>query len=31
MAEKERNENQKPVTDEYRKNWEKIFGKKKGA
>jgi len=22
-------ENQKPTTDEYRANWEKIFGKKK--
>ena len=23
------NENQKPITDEYRKNWDKIFKKKK--
>ena len=22
------NENQKPITDEYRKNWDKIFKKK---
>lgn len=23
------NENQKPVTDQYRENWDRIFGKKK--
>jgi len=25
------NERQKPTTDEYRKNYDKIFGKKKGS